>query len=515
MAIGFKAAENNAYNMSWQVLPEMTPDRELETGNALQTLRRRSRQLHKDNITVAGIQQAIINVVGSPNSVKVFSTNRIQQKQAQEVIDNFLKSSDFEDKPLWQIGDEIISSAVQDGDVLIKLPIDRKKEGVKTVVEVVEANRILTPAEKAKDDNVNHGVRKDSEGRIVSFYVKKHDKVNNYGNSLSSFDEVFRSVKGRDLPVAELFKAPLNSRPRSARQYPLVTPAIPLIKLLDDYLEAVIVGARVAACFSAFIKTNNPAGTFQGFTTDAAGNVVDPQDANGTRRVQKLFPGQIFYLKPNQDITFASPNRPNDNVDAFIVRIQKIIAAYLRIPYPILFLDLSEVNYSSWRGGANEMKKFINRWRWSLERIFEWVLKAVLLEATLLGKVRGDVKDIKFTIRWPSFNILDPEKEARANKTALLNGTTSVQKICEEEGTDYEQVLADKEEHALRMLEIEAKKLAKKKELETKYGIVFDPVDPKSESADGNGKNNKPRPGEGDDLDEDEKKERRKDDGNW
>jgi lambda family phage portal protein len=504
----FKSAQSNAYNMSWNVFSEQTPDRDLKDGNSLQVLRKRSRQLIKDNLLIAGMQQSVINVVGSPNKIAVVSDNRIQQKQAQKVIDDFCENADINNRSLWQIVDEWTGASFSDGDILISLPIDNSREGVKTVVESIEANRVDTPSEYSADVLVNHGVKHDSEGKVLGYYVKKHDKVDSYGNNLANYNCIDR-ISG-DRKISDLFKSPLNNRPRSSRQYPLLTPAMQTIKLLDDYLEAVLVGARVAACFSAFIKSSNPAGTFSGFTTDANGNVLDPQDGNATRRVQKLFPGQVFYLKPNEEIDFASPNRPNDNVDAFIVRLQKLIAMYLRIPYPILFLDLTEVNYSSWRGGANEMRKFINRWRWNLEKMITWILRTVLVEAGLLGLVRGDISDVTFNIRWPSSNILDPEKEARANKIALQNGTTTPQRICDEEGVDYEEILREAEADKLARLEMQARILKRKKELEAEYGIVFDPVAAEStESTESESSET------GDNTGTEDQKERRKEDGNW
>jgi capsid protein len=286
-----------------------------------------------------------------------------------------------------------------------------------------------------------------------------------------------------------------------SRQFPVITPALVLLKLLDDYTEAVLVGARVAACFSAFIISKNPNSAYLGLTTDADGAVKDPLDE--TRRVQKLQPGSVFYLKPYEEIQFAAPNRPGDNVDPFIVRIYKTISMYVRIPYPILFLDLGETNYSSWRGGVNELKKMIIRWRRELTSIITWIVNTIVLEGMANGEIRGNFNTLSVKVRWPSIGILDPEKEARANKYRLDNGTASKQMVCDEEGISYEEVQA--EIFASQELDLENKaKLEKKRvELEQKYGIelVIDPAIQKNDTPDAG--------------DEDAKKDKRKDDGNW
>jgi capsid protein len=391
--------------------------------------------------------------------------------------------------------------------------MDKSRVGTQTVLELIEAQRLRTPAEsKNKErDEVRNGVKYDSKGHVLGYYVKKYDKIDRYGDTLANFDLYPHTRTAGDVTrtVTRLFKAPLNSRPTGSRQYPVVTPIISLLKQMEDYLEAIIIGARVAACFAAFVTSNNPAGAFNAFTTNDDGTVTDPQDSYSDRRVHKLFPGMVAYLKPNENISFASPNRPNDNVDAFLVRLSKIAAMYLRIPYEILFLDLTESNYSSWKGASNELKKLTNRWRRQLEVIVTWYVRTVLLENIAKGNIRGDLSQIKIKVRWPSHGLLDPEKEARAHNLELKNGTNSPQRICEEEGISYEEVQQELLEDEIRAIERRAEVLKRQKELEEEYGIQFQ-IEGKTEE-----RETDKRPGEGDVLDDEEKKERRKEDGNW
>lgn len=499
----FRAAEANAYNMSWNVLAEMSPDRELRDYNTLKTLRTRSHQMIKDNVIVAGVQQAYINTIGSPEVIKLDSDNNIQRKQANNLLEETLTSIDITGKSFYKIIEEIVAWSFASGDILINLPLDNKREGIRTTVELIEASRIETPKEYSNDKYVSHGVKYDADGRVVGYYVKKYESMDSYFGVKDDYDFYprYKTVNGLTREVTRLFKAPLNSRPKMSRQYPIITPAIHLFKLLDDYVEAVIVGARVAACFAGFVTSDNPAGAYKAFTTDANGEVLDPVDENEERKVHKLQPGMISYLKPNQKIEFASPNRPNDNVDAFIVRIYKTIAMYLRIPYPILFLDLVDVNYSSWRGGANEFKKTVNRWRYDLGEIINWVIKTILLEALSKEMIRGTLDSLKVKVRWPVHGILDPEKEARSNKYRIANKTASPQLICDEEGLDYEAIQQELFEEKMQAVEEEAQILLRKKELESELGIMFPTTVEQEKTTD--------------QTNSDEQKDTRKDDGNW
>lgn len=478
----FKGAERNAYNIDWIVRSEVTPDEEMYEGDSLVTLRKRARQLVKDNPTIAGLQQMYINLVGTPSAIRVSSaSSKFLQRQAQERIDEFNLDLSFDNLTFDELVEQIVSCSFLEGDLLISLPLDTQRiKGKQTVVELIEGNRIKTPSDLQSDKNIRNGVKYDSDGHILGYYVKKYDKIGTYGDNSGSFD-FFPRIKNNRI-VTQLFKAPLNSRPKMSRQYPIITPIIPLIKHMDDYLEAIIVGARVAACFAGFITTNNPAKAMASMTTEGGDAILDPKDSYATRRVTKLRPGMLSYLKPNEDISFASPNRPNDNVDLFLVRLQRLISMYIRVPYEIAFLDLSITNYSSWRGGDNEVKKLKLRWRKRLDYFISWIENTVLQEASIFEIIRSGKS--RLSIRWPSFSSIDTLKENRANAIDIENGTTTPQRIIEERGDSYEEIQAELTENALIETERKALVLQRQKELEEKYGVSFkDLSDKKSKDA--------------------------------
>lgn len=519
----FQAAQDTDYTAFWDVFKSTSPDNELMHGDTLAKLWSRSRTLIKDNPVAAGAQQAYINfILGGDLAVKSNSTSKRQRAQIKEFLTVQLEKLDITGQmSLSQMVEGIISSSFQDGDVLINLPIDSRRKGVKTVVELIEANRIQTPGDLAtknsispEDNLVRLGVQYDTEGRVQGYWVKKRNYVASGITSKEAFDfyPMYRESNGYRRKVTWLFKAPLNNRPQASRQYPVMTPVIMLFKYLQDYKEAVLIGARVAACFSAFVKTANPAGAFKTLTTEAGRTTSNP---TSERRITRLQPGTVTYLKPTEEVTFAAPNRPGDNVDPFIVRLYKTIAMYLRIPYEIIFMDLSETNYSSWRGGALEAKKMANRWRRELTRVIRWVVSTLVLEGMLNNELLGSIVDAKLVIRWPSNGILDPEKEARGDKLRLENGTVSKQMIAEEQGLDYEELREEIEAEALMELDFKARMLARKKELEEKYGVLI--ADESEGQPQDRDTSSSRRAGEqgGSDIDEEDAKDRRKNDGNW
>lgn len=523
MAEAFEGARDSAYTQDWNVINfEYSQDYELENFETLTKLRLRANQLIKDHPIAAGAQQAYINMVGTPVKLDVVSNNRIQKKQISTLLEEHLKACDItKTVSIHTIIEQIVGWSFANGDILINLPMDKDRDTpLKTVVELVDASRIRTPVDKRNDPTVRLGVKYDTKGRILGYYVKKYDKMDRYGDRSKDYDfyPMYREADGFKRRVTWLFRAPLNSKPKSSRQYPLLTPCITRFKLLKDYEEAVVVGARVAACFSAFVLSNNPVGSQK--------SMLEREPTAGTgAKTMKLRPGMVHFLKKNaQEVKFANPNKPGDNVDSFRVREYKLISMFLRIPYEILFLDLSEANYSSWKGGSLEQKKMCSRWRRNLNEFLEWLCYTLIAEGMSKDLIRGNFEGLKIRKRWPSSGLLDPEKESRGNRLRLQAKTASQQLICDEDGNDWEEIQADLDEEALREQEREAKLLANRKKLEEKYGIKFpETLEAEAEAAEtaeakeNRDTSNSRRPGEkkGKDLSPEDARERRKQDGNW
>ena len=518
MSSSFEAVNENIYISDWVYNSEIIfPDDELINYNSLDSLRQISNNLIKNNFFVSTAQQTYVNsVIGGTVLPKVRSENKRAEREVTNIIDNFSIGMDINREfDISSIAEQMVNSMFANGDLLINLPIDLEYNGnIKTYVELIEAHRVRTPPKEKQNPLVREGVEYDSSGRIVKYHVVRYRKKNSF-NTLYAVDDdfitipAFGEIDGFRRRTARIIRAPFNLKPLQSRQYPVSTPIMTLLKYFSQYLEAVLIGARVAACFSAFVKTNNPVAAQKSLATDTT---ITTAPNSGTGKKSKLQPALISYLKPNEDITFASPNRPSDNHDHFVLRLCRFIAAAYRIPYEHYMLDLSITSYSSWRGGSIEVVKNVNRWRRELNTNLLWILDTVLMEAVSKNMISTSLKNVITSIRFPKMKSVDEEKTARANKIELVNGTNSVQRISEESDIDYEELQTELIQETKDKVNLEAIKLLEQKEKAKELGIIF----PDSLEAEVN-KITKKRPGETNntDLDEDDAKERRKEDGNW
>lgn len=512
MPSSYNIVNESAYATSWYDNGEKSADEELSSFRSLQRLRESSRKLIKNEAVASGSQSAYVNtIIGGKMKVEVVSKNKQLQTKAQKVLDENLKGVDLnQTQDLTQLNEMVISSSYSDGDVLLIVPIDKQRRGLKTYIDVIEASRIKTRPKDKNNVLVREGVEYYTNGKVKGYWViksKKYNKALTYYSSKDEDFEFFPVVKkdgSLERRVAWMFSAVTTRRPAQSRQVPVLTASMELLRYYGKYLEATLVGARVSACFSAFVKTSNPA--------SAQKALNDAPDPRSGKKLAKLQPGTISYLRPNEDITFAAPNKPSDNFDKFILRLQRIFSMQQQLPYESLFLDLSETNYSSWRGGQLKVEQNVNRWRREITNFNLWYINTLLAEAFSNGTLVGSANSLKIKIRYPKFKTLDEEKTERANKTRLTNQTSSKQMIADEQGTDWEDLNQELDNEMVIETTREAEKLRLQKELEEEFDITFpDTIKVEKTSTLRNGETKD----ENGQVSEDDKKERRKEDGNW
>lgn len=522
MGSSYDIVNDSAFFRDWyDGLLELPPDVELIADETLQGLRKTSKKLIKNNFIASSAQLAYVNtILGGKINLEVTGASDTFENQISRLIgDNFNGMDISRQYSLSQIAEQIISGAFADGDILINLPRDkRSKKKIKTYVELIEASRIKTPPKHKQNNLVKEGVEYYESGRLKGYWVisrkKQMEKVNYYTANDADFDfyPAYKTSGGITRRVSWLFKAPLNLRPNQSRGIPVLTGVMGLLRYFNQYLEAVLVGSRVAACFAGFIKTNDPAGARKSLSESSTDTAAK---AKGNK-LTKLTPGILSYLRPNEDITFSSPNRPSDNFDSFVLRLSKFVAMGIRIPYQNFFLDFAEANYSNYRGGSLETERNINRWKRDLEDCLRWIIFTYFQEGLATRDIKGTLKGLTLKITFPVYKTLDEEKTARARRLNQQTGNTSVHREQAGLGQSYEQLKEELDQEALDEVERQAKVLQRQKELSEELDIIFPDqvVEGDTDDRDTSGSRREGEE-EGSDLDEDDAKERRKEDGNW
>jgi lambda family phage portal protein len=224
-----------------------------------------------------------------------------------------------------------------------------------------------------------------------------------------------------------------------SRGVPALTSSIDFIDKMCGYIDAELVAAKVAACFSAFVKTNDaeplPAAYTKGVSTSG-------EDSDNVR-LEKLEPGTIMYGQEGEDITTVGMNRPTSAFDQFLQRVLTLIGRPMCLPLMLITLDFSGATFMNARIAYQKVqdawmreqewvvKPFVSRiWRWKMQQLIDRKIIKVTNEKLLTSLLRHEV----FCKRWP---YVDPFKEAKADEAQLKNGTTTRRAICSRQGDDY------------------------------------------------------------------------------
>lgn len=449
----YRGSRTTKYNEKWLVSAE-TADAELMNGD-LSALRFRSRQLCKDNPMAEGTVIAYKSMIigEGPTIRSMIDGNEEGRKQVQDVIEESIYKCDITgEKTLTDMCRNVVDSVCEDGDVLATLPLDTERKGLQTIIQLIESDRVSTPAGMSMNP-VRHGVQYRPTGHIDGYWVRKlgmseqdHKYIGIHTSSKESYN-YYPKINGGRL-VSWLMKRPEGiERPNQSRQIPLFATCIDLLKDIEDLIDVTVIGMRAAACIMAVVKSDDPEGIYDGLAYDNADG-KELTDKYGYS-YSRMNPGSIIPLRQGEEMNLLDPKRNGAEVEPIILRLAKFLAMKVRIPYPILFLDLSEINYSSYRGGILEARKMFKGYREWLKRNLIWpYLSTRITEAWLKGKIPA-VKDLNDTVLfprvdWPSWGYVDPTKETQSSVLSIKNGLSSQQKEAAERGDDAYEILRDK-----------------------------------------------------------------------
>jgi lambda family phage portal protein len=430
----------------------------------LPTIRQRSRDLWRNNgLAHSSINSIADNIVGSgfvPRLRLPFKTLGISRTraadlavQADEIWRCWCRTADATNTQHFdEMQHLVISSRLVSGDVfLLPLMVEdaRVQCRYRLKIEIVEADRVETPWSQGSvgERDIRAGVELGGRNQPIAYWI-----LVDHPGDMSIIRRDSRIVRrvpahsplGRP-NVLHVFE---RDRVGQNRGVPLLAPVLARFKDLDDYEEAEIVRAHVAACFAAFITTGDP-------LTSALRSATDTKLG---QRIEELSPGIIERLAPGEEITFANPNSPNSAFDAFVRTVSRVITSALGVPYEVATRDFSKTTYSQARAAMLEARRaFQRRQRWLQHRMLDPIWRMLLEEAWLLGDFEAGGDFLERTDLWtrtmwvpPGWGWVDPQKEGAAQKLALDMGViTRSQIIQAHSGGNFEDVsreLAEEQE---------------------------------------------------------------------
>jgi lambda family phage portal protein len=235
------------------------------------------------------------------------------------------------------------------------------------------------------------------------------------------------------VPTSEIEHGFIIERPGQVRGVTWFSAVIAAMHDLDGYQDAERVRKRIEACLAAFITQPEGEGsTLTDSSTDTAG-----------KRIEGFEPGMIVYNRPGSAVTLAEPKAAGGYAE-YVRTEQYAIAAGLCLLYAVLTGDLSDVTYSSYRGGVISLKSLIEyiQWEFIIPVVGDPVWKRFVDMCRIAGYVPADTS---YGVEWapPPFEMLDRGAEAEADKAMMRSGTMTWAQAVGRQGYDPEKQLAE------------------------------------------------------------------------
>jgi lambda family phage portal protein len=255
----------------------------------------------------------------------------------------------------------------------------------------------------SKDDGsrIKFGQQYDRDGRLEGYWIRQTHPGETEWNGVR--------ISSEFVPASEIIHTYEVNRPGQAIGVPFGSAVLLHLRDIDDITQAMLLKTKIAACFTAFVYSNEPSDL-----------------ATTTALTETLEPGAIEILPDGKQISFSNPPQSPDYVSHQKHHLHAVAAGY-GLTFEALTGILSDVNFSSARMGWLEFHRQIATWRWNL--MIPQVLDPVhrwFNDVARVAQIRGPRRMI-----WtpPRRELVDPAKEIGALIEGVKAGFFSLSEI--------------------------------------------------------------------------------------
>jgi lambda family phage portal protein len=326
-----------------------------------------------------------------------------------------------------------VRAMVESGESFARLKTspDPKPGIVPLTIELLDREQVSSDLHReiGGGARIRAGIEFDSAGRRVAYWVRSSRPGDPFGPL--RMDPV-------RVPAADcihLFKPLVAGQLRGITW---LAPVLLRLHELDQFEDAALVKAKVAALFTGFIT--DPDGTVGGLSGTNTGGVLQVG----------MEPGSLIPLPPGADIRFSNPTE-HDAYAPFVKNHLRAVAAGLGLPYELVSGDLEGVTYSSIRAGLIEFRRRVEQLQHNVvvhlfcRPVWERFVRLAVLSAELPARDFDHDPAAYLGCEWlpPKFDYVDPKKDVEAEILAIEAGLKSRTQAISERGYDAEQVDAE------------------------------------------------------------------------
>ena len=353
----------------------------------------------------------------------------------------------------------VVRTLARDGEALVRMVTGKNVNKFGFALQVLDpvlldVNYNTVLGQQGEDDRIIiMGVEFDRRGRPLAYHV---------WNRLPS--DITQIPRQRErIPADEILHIFDSDRPGAVRSLPWTTAVLNTVSRLNQYLEAHLQAASIAAT-TPLVMTNSepdPVGVDDVAVSNAAVPQYRAPEIN-------LAYSQILELDHGKNLEALNLQFPSQafsqTVDAYLMSI----AAGLFVSYATLTADPSKGNSANVRfGSVVEREHFQQIQRWLIKSLHMKVYRKWIESALLYGAIKLPSMDAsnyyQVTFRGTRHSTIDPSKDMKAYIEAINNGLFTRTQVCAELGQDFFENI---------------KQLAVEEAYIEKYGVNIVPGDP-------------------------------------
>lgn len=398
-------------------------------------VRARARDLERNSDIMNSVVGAFKrNIVGGGYHVQVKTEDEELNKKIEQAWKKWCKKQNC-DVTGTQSLNQIIRMAVErkkiDGGILFikRYTSDGFVPFKLQMIEVDELDSgVMQP--RNSGNKVAGGIEFNPFNKPVGYYIRQYD-IDGYNLKepvyVEAKDVIFYFTK---------------KRPSQLREMSDMSPTIPRIRDVNEFMTAVSVKERIEACLAIFIKKQLPT---SGIGRGGSGPIIDRVSYDG----KMLTPGMIKELNAGDEIQVVNPSGQGADATSFTKLQQRLVGAGQGISYEATSRDMAESTYSSARQGLIEDDLTYKEDKELLIEVLDEIYETFVISAVLCGAIDiprfWQEKDRFLSHEWiqEPKPWIDPYKESNANKIAIQTGQKTYKQIAAENGRDWRSQIDD------------------------------------------------------------------------
>lgn len=397
------------------------------------TLRMECANLYRNNPIVRGaVERYADNVVGAGIIPQAKTSDPAWNRNAERLFNEWTKVADFRQRVHFrQLQRMTVISRMLSGEALFVMTDGGQ-------LQPIEADRLVTPRRIANDPQVVEGVRIDSSGIILGYYIGTRDNTGRVDNENPRYVR-----KENVIHVASPY------RPDQLRGIPELAPVVTTLSDLNMLQSATLQKAKLDANNGVAIKTAEGAAkmptTGLRNNTPNANKTLDPQyeTINGLR---------VFYIRPGEDVQSLASNTPGNSYVPYNEFLLRLVGSSIGLPSEMLLLDFRQSSFSSNKAAMAQVYRTFTNWNYWLveslmQRVWNWRI-AKFINDGLLDPAPVDDRGVSewYRVEWsqPDYSYLDPEGSIDAKMKEWNLGIGSISQFARLRGSDGEDALTAK-----------------------------------------------------------------------